>query len=136
MYPGPTRLHEEAGEISLIAGAHPLALTATETNQAAEIHLSWAPPGGERRIVPAQVLRAADGRPGLDGEYLQHIPPTSGLGRARGREALRDLAIRYVITPDTDNVCVQNELELPEVYRGESVRIYEVPGSSLEDPEA
>jgi hypothetical protein len=39
----------------------------------------------------------------------------------------RDLAIRYVITADTDNVCVQDELELPEVYRGESVRIYEVP---------
>jgi hypothetical protein len=58
---------------------------------------------------------------------LQHIPPTSGLGRARGRAALRDLAIRYVITADTDNVCIHDELELPEVYRGESVRIYEVP---------
>ncbi len=126
-YPDAARLREEVGEVDLRAGSHLLELTVTEADRDAELHLSWAPPGEERHIVPARVLRTADGRPGLDAHYSQHIPPLSGLGRAGGREALRALSIRYVITPDTDNPCVQKELELPEVYRGEDVRVYEVP---------
>ncbi|MBI3769060.1 MAG: hypothetical protein HY271_11295 [Deltaproteobacteria bacterium] len=121
------RLHDEAGALYLHAGAYPLFLTAMEVDGDAEIHLSWAPPGGERQIVPAQALRASDGRPGLDGEYLQHIPPLSGLGRTQGRAALRQLAIRYVITSDADNSCVERELGLTEIYRGEDVRVYEIP---------
>ena len=31
------------------------------------------------------------------------------------------------MTADQDNACVERELELPEVYRGEGVRIFEVP---------
>ncbi len=122
--------HEESGSIHLAAGGHPVVLAAMELDRAAEIHLSWAPPGGERGIVPAEVLRAADGTAGLDGDYTQHVPPLSGLGRVAGRDALRRLAIRYVITADMDNACVERELDLPEVYRGESVRIYEVPGGT------
>ena len=64
---------------------------------------------------------------GLDTRYQRRHAAVSGLGREAGRAALRDLAIRYVITGDTDNLCVQRELELPRVYAGEGVRIYEVP---------
>jgi hypothetical protein len=78
-------------------------------------------------LVPARAWRACDGRPGLDAPYLQHVPPLSGLGRIQGGEALRRLAIRYVITAEADNPCVQHELELPEIYRGDGVRVYQVP---------
>jgi hypothetical protein len=41
------------------------------------------------------------------------------------------LSVRYVITDDSDNACVQDELELTEVYRGEGVRVYEVPDQTV-----
>jgi len=36
-----------------------------------------------------------------------------------------------LITDDSDNACVQDELELTEVYRGEGVRVYEVPDQTV-----
>ncbi len=130
VYPD-ARLREESGTIELRAGDHLIALSAMEMDRTSEIHLSWAPPGESRGIVPAHALRAADGRPGLDGAYTQHISPLSGLGRTEGREALRRLAIRYVITEDTGNPCIEQELELPEVYRGDGVRVYQVPDADV-----
>lgn len=120
-------LHEAVGSIRLRAGAQPIALRIFTADRDTEMHWSWAPPDGDRVVVPTRMLRAADGRAGLDAEYLQHIPPVSDLGRTRGRAALRDLEIRYVITADRDNLCVQDELALPEIYRGSDVRVYAVP---------
>jgi hypothetical protein len=76
--------------------------------------------------VPETAFRTAAGGLGLDAEYEQMVPAHSGLGAIRGRQALRDLAIRYVITNERPNPCVQEELALPLVYAGEGVRIYEV----------
>jgi hypothetical protein len=120
-------LIERHGRVALKAGERLLVLRTIDAERAGEIHLSWAPPGGEREIVPARVLRSADGQPGLDAEYVQHLPALSGLGLRRGRDALRGVAIRYVITGDADNACVQQELRLPEIYRGLDIRVYEVP---------
>jgi hypothetical protein len=61
------------------------------------------------------------------GARRPRVPLASGLGREAGRDALRRLSIRYVITGDADNFCVEHELELPRTYAGEGVRIYEVP---------
>jgi hypothetical protein len=118
---------ERRGKVELKAGEVIFSLHTLDAGRDAEVHLSWAPPGGERALVPASVLRAADDSPGLDVTYTQHIPATSGLGLQAGRAALRAVAIRYVITGDADNPCVQQELQLPEVYRGSGVRIYAVP---------
>ena len=71
----------------------------------------------------------AAGSAGLDAEYEQHLPLVSGLGRVGGRDALRDLSIRYVVTEEAGNRCVDQELELPLVHAGEGVRIYEVPAA-------
>jgi PA14 domain len=121
-------LRAAAGRLELQPGAHLIVLETVEPlDRTGELHLSWAVRGGERHIVPRTALRTADGRPGLDAEYVQHIPPLSGLGRTGGREDLRRLGIRYVVTADADNPCVQHELELPERYRGEGIRVYTVP---------
>jgi hypothetical protein len=55
------------------------------------------------------------------------LGPRSGLGRDAGRAALRDLGIRWVVTGERGNACVDRELELDAGYVGDGVRIYEVP---------
>jgi hypothetical protein len=57
------------------------------------------------------------------------VSPSSGLGLDGGRAALRALGVRYVITGERPNFCVERELQLPLAYRGEDVRIFEVPSS-------
>ena len=120
---------ERRARVQLKAGERLFNLHTVDAGRDGEIHLSWAPTGGERAIIPASALRAADGSPGLDVTYNEHIPASSGLGLQGGRAALRDVAIRYVITGDADNPCIQQELQLPEIYRGSGTRIYAVPGT-------
>lgn len=128
-YAPPRTVRELSREIALTRGPHTLVLTTMPAVPDDEIHLSWAPPGEERQLVPTEALRASNGQAGVDGRYEQYVAPMSGLGRERGRDALRDLGIRYVITGDIDNPCLQRELELPLEYRGEGVRIYRVEGA-------
>jgi hypothetical protein len=112
--------------VDLPQGRHAVRVGYRQRSGNAEIHLWWRPPGGPRAIVPETAFRTAAGGLGLDAEYEQMVPAHSGLGAIRGRQALRDLAIRYVITNERPNPCVQEELALPLVYAGEGVRIYEV----------
>jgi hypothetical protein len=118
---------ERHARMQLKAGERTFMLRTGDAGRDVEVHLSWTPPGGERTLVPTSVLRAADGTPGLDVAYTQHFPASSGLGLRGGRAALRDVAIRYVITGDADNPCVQQELQLPEIYRAPGIRVYAVP---------
>ncbi len=120
---------ESKATVALTAGAHRVNVTYTKRRDDADVHLAWAPPGRTREIVPHDAWRTARGEPGIDASYAQRIPRLSGLGRDAGRQALRDLAIRYVITR-TKNACVEAELALPLVYDGQGVRIYEVPAVS------
>ena len=57
----------------------------------------------------------------------RRIPAVAGVGRERGRAMLRDLDVRYVITNQRPNICIQQELGLPLIYNGEGVWIYGVP---------
>jgi hypothetical protein len=118
---------EGSGALRLTAGPRPVRLRVLDAPRDVKIELRWAPPGRDLETIPASAFRTAGGDVGLDAEYRQHIPALSGLGRDAGRAALRQLSIRYVVTADQDNACVERELELPEVYRGEGVRIFEVP---------
>jgi hypothetical protein len=115
------------GRLNLKARAHALRLRVFDAPRDAAIVLQWASPGTELHVIPEEALRTAAGDPGLDAEYQLHLPAMSGLGREQGRAALRDLLIRYVVTGDVDNPCVERELELPLVHHGDGVRIYEVP---------
>jgi len=54
------------------------------------------------------------------------IPPCQGSVRQKVARSTRP-RVRYVITREVSNVCVERELNLPRVYEGEGVRIYEVP---------
>jgi hypothetical protein len=92
-----------------------------------EVSLDWQPPGGTRALIPSEALRTTAGRRGLDVRYQQPILRTSGVGRDAGRAALRALAVRYVVLSERRNPCVEDELDLPLVYSGEDVRIFEVP---------
>lgn len=118
---------EGKGSIGLRAGARPIQLRVFDAAKDAMIEVWWATPGEAFGPIPAGALRTAAGETGLDASYSQHMPVLSGLGRARGRAALRGWSIRYVVTGDVDNASIVHELALPEVYRGEDVRIYEVP---------
>jgi hypothetical protein len=113
--------------VALTAGPHALVVRYGERAGNAAIHLWWQPPGGLRAIVPGAALRTASGTPGLDAEYEQVVSWQTGLGTEGGRTALRALGVRYVVTSDEPNRCVQEDLALPLTYAGEGVRIYEVP---------
>jgi len=119
------------GVTTLARGRHLLTLHVTNRRGAAALRLYWLPPDGHLEIVPATALRTPYGQAGLEGTYRTHVDPLSGLGRDEGRAALRALHVRYVVTRDgTRNACVEDELALPLVYRGEEVKIFEVPTAS------
>lgn len=113
--------------IPLATGRHQLHVDLVNRRGAADLHVFWRPPGGAREILSSDVLETIGGRPGLDATYEQSVDALSGLGRERGRAALRALHVRYVITRDVENLCVQRELELPLVYRDAETWIYELP---------
>ena len=81
--------------------------------------------GGYLSRVPKRLDDWMDRQPVIHAIY--QYSSLSGLSQAEGRAALRDLGVRYVITREVENVCVERELNLPRVYEGEGVRIYEVP---------
>ncbi len=83
--------------------------------------------GGYLSRVPKRLEDWTDHQPVI--HAIQQYSTFSGLGQAAGRAALRDLGVRYVITRETPNLCVERELALPLVYGGEDVRIYEVPAA-------
>jgi hypothetical protein len=135
-FSGAGGVHKQrSGQLRLRVGARVFRLRIFDAPPAGRIALRWKPPGDDWEPIPAGALRTAAGGAGLDVEYRQHIPALSGLGRHEGREALRRLAIRYVVTGDQPGACIEQELELPETYRGEGVRIFEVP-SRADDGEA
>ena len=119
---------EASGELTTSSPTAAVRLVVGLATPRATLRLAWQPPGGERAIVPATSLRTADGDPGLSGTYHQRIPTRCAASREEGREALRRLAVRYVVTRVPSD-CVERELELPLAYGGEGVRIYEVPAS-------
>jgi hypothetical protein len=49
-----------------------------------------------------------------------------GLSAEEGKASLRAIGVRFVITGMEGNDCLERELALPEVYKGEGVRIYEL----------
>jgi hypothetical protein len=123
----PSDAEEGVGRKRLAAGSHTLDVRIFDVPAGTRMSLEWAPPDGAFAVVPAEAFRTRTGNPGIEVTYVQHVPVVSGLGRTAGRQALRALAIRYVVTADVDNRAVQDELALPLTYRGEDVRIYEVP---------
>jgi hypothetical protein len=80
--------------------------------------------GGYLSRVPKRLDDWMDRQPVI--HAIREYSP-SGLSQAEGRAALRDFGVRYVITREDSNVCVEHELNLPRVYEGEGVRIYDVP---------
>jgi hypothetical protein len=78
--------------------------------------------------VPAQALRSGPelAEAGLRGVYLQGAKDCA-MSRAEGRLALRDIGVRYVVTGWGGKRLPLGALGLAETYRGEGVRIYEVP---------
>lgn len=113
----------------LAAGAHRLRALFRNLRGNASVRLSWRPPGGAEEILSSRVVTTAAGRPGLDAVYHDQATALSGLGREGGRAALRALHVRYVVTNEVENACLQRELELPLAYRGEEALIYEVPAA-------
>ena len=129
---GPCPAAGECGAhatVELAAGAHALAVFYVHRAGAATVRLEWQPPDGTPGLVPAAALRTAGGEPGLDAEYEQPVAASSGLGREGGRAALRTLGVRYVVTSERPNACVEQELALPLAYQGEGVRIFAVPAA-------
>jgi hypothetical protein len=124
---GPNVQRRE-GSRRLQAGRRPFRLRVFDAPLEGVLELAWAPPGETMRAILNETYVTARG-PGMDVEYLLHVPSVSGLGLEGGRADLHDLAIRYVVTADADNECAQTELALPLTYRGGGVRIYQVPGS-------
>lgn len=120
----PMQLRE--GRVRLEKGRHPLRLAFEQLGGEAGVRLEWQGPETPRQVVPAEALRTDAGEPGLKGVYAQGARDCA-MGRAEGRQALRELGVRYVVTGPGGNDCLERALELPESYRGEGVRIWEVP---------
>ncbi|MGC4119052.1 MAG: PA14 domain-containing protein [Myxococcales bacterium] len=120
---GSHAMQERDGKVKLTAGPHAIKVLFEQFGGDAGIRFEWEGPGQPRQIVPAEALR-----PELKGVYLQGAR-TCTIERGEGRRALREIGVRYVVTNYGGNECVQNALGLPETYRGEGVRIFEVPES-------
>ncbi|HEY3445285.1 MAG TPA: PA14 domain-containing protein [Myxococcales bacterium] len=127
---GAHPMQERSGTAKLSAGMHPLKLVFDQLGGDAGVKFEWAGPGQPREIVPTAALTSgADLKePGLRGLYQQGSRDCA-LGRAEGRKALRDIGVKYVVTGFQGNDCLSGPLALPETYRGEGVRIWEVPES-------
>ncbi|MBI5545998.1 MAG: hypothetical protein HY901_19070 [Deltaproteobacteria bacterium] len=125
---GAHPMQTRSGKVKLGAGAHPLRLVFEQLGGDAGMKLEWEGPGQPRQVVPGEALHTTDGQPGLRGSYLQGSRECA-IDRAEGRSALRELHVRYVVTGLSGNDCLARKLQLPETYRGEGVRIFEVPAT-------
>lgn len=125
---GAHPMQERSGMVKLSAGAHPIELVFEQAGGDAGMRFEWAGPGQSRQVVPADALKTGrEGDPaGLRGVYQQGSRECA-LGRAEGRQALRAIGVRYVVTSWQASDCLTGPLALPETYRGEGVRIFEVP---------
>jgi hypothetical protein len=123
---GAHPMQERRGAVGLPAGEHPLKLFFEQLGGEAGVKLEWEGPGQPRQVVPEQALLDSDGRPGLRGVYLQGARDCA-MGRAEGRQALRALSVKFVVTGYEGSDCLSQSLALPETWRGEGVRVFEVP---------
>ena len=123
---GAHPMQERQGSARLAEGERALKLSFEQLGGEAGVKLEWQGPGQARQVVPPEALRAPDGQPGLRGVYLQGSRDCA-MERAEGRAALRAIGVRYVVTGWEGNDCAAGNLALPETYRGEGVRIFEVP---------
>lgn len=115
-------METRAKKVRLEPGAHPLRVEFQEVGGGAAVRLEWSGPGVARQAIPAEAFA-----PGLTGVYSNPVFE-SGLVKDVGRNELRQLGLRYVILgADARQAFVLRELELPVVYEGNEIRIYEVP---------
>lgn len=118
-------LRERSMTLRLEAGEHRVRVRYQEGSGKAALRWDWLGPGQSRAPVPAEAL-SHEGRPGLLGRYHQTM---KGCRQTRegGRRGLRALGVRFVVTGPDGHECLERELQLPQTYAGEGVRIYEVP---------
>lgn len=122
---GAHAMETRSGKATL-SGRHALRLVFDQFGGDAGMRLEWEGPGQPRQVIPAEALVAPNGQRGLRGVYSQGSRDCA-LGRDEGRQALRAIDVRYVVTGMGGNDCLTQALGLPETYRGEGVRIFEVP---------
>jgi PA14 domain len=110
----------------LNAGAHSIEVLYEQLDGEAGVRLEWQGPGQPRQVVPREAFRGLRGAPGLSGVYSQG-GKICALDAATAQLALRELSVRYVITADSDNECLERGFELSEIYRARGIRIWQVP---------
>ncbi len=123
---GAHPMQDRTAEVVLEPGPHTLRLRFEQGGGEAGVKLWWEGPGQPRQIIPADALRTPDGQPGLRATFSQGERDCA-IGRDEGRAALRALNVRFVVTGYEGNACAERVLGLTETYRGEGVRIFEVP---------
>jgi hypothetical protein len=78
--------------------------------------------------TPVRLLQWLDQHPIL-GRLRHPTRQPANFTVEQGRQLLRDEQIRYFVLPDwRRDATLERDLELPTVYVGEGVRVYEVPG--------
>jgi len=121
-------MQARTGSRRLQEGAHAVKLFYEQLGGDAGVRLEWEGPGRPWQTIPSTAYRAPGGLRGLRGVYSQGSR-ACGLARAQGRQALRALGVRYVVTGYQGNDCLEQSLALPQIYRGEGVLIWEVPAA-------
>lgn len=113
------------GRVVLASGVHAMRVEFRDGSGDAEVHLGWQPPDVESpSVVPASVLRAPSGVPGLLGRYGApvadlDIPAAAALARLRADR------IRYIIV-DGRRKAVATALGLRPVLEQYGIAIYQV----------
>jgi hypothetical protein len=111
---------ERAGALDLAAGPHSLRAVYEESELDAGVRLEWEGPGVARQVLAGPALVG-----GLRARLFQGLPDCLLDGPAARRQ-LQSLNVRYMVTGGGGSACAERAWGLPETYRGEGVRIYEV----------
>ncbi len=123
--PGAHPYMELSAQVYLDQGPHPFEAEFEELGGAARVRLDREGPGISGRTTAAEDFRSPAQAPGLEARYYRRSQRFA-LDREAGREALRSLQVRYVVTGGPNAAC-EAELDLPRVYAGEGVVVYRVP---------
>jgi hypothetical protein len=111
---------ERAGALDLAAGTHSLRAAYEETELDAGVRLEWEGPGVARQVLAEPALAG-----GLRARLFRGDPDCL-LDAQAARRQLQSLNVRYIVTGGGGSACAERAWGLPETYRGEGVRIYEV----------
>lgn len=119
-------VEEKSTTRRLAAGTHALKIEYWELTGGAGVFLRWSGPDIPKQIVEKDALRSPDGEAGLLGSYGRLVEGW-GTDREAGRQALRDLGVRYVVLPSGADSAAARDLALPIEYRDREVLVLRVP---------